>query len=117
MSASEKLRALDKSMTPAGELGWWFDGRDIFHKKPGTNLDQIIIPLGHLISDTYTADGAVSRDDFEAIAALRNALPLITDVVEAAERWDDGCCICSTYPPHAPDCPLVALQEHLEGEE
>lgn len=46
---------------------WWFDGRDIFHKPPGTNLDQIIVPLGHVISDTYTS-GAVNLSTVRLMA-------------------------------------------------
>lgn len=36
------INALDQA--PQGS-DWWFDGRDIFHKPLGTNLDQIIIPI------------------------------------------------------------------------
>lgn len=39
---SDELRDL---LAEADAGPWWYDGRDIFHKKPGTNLDQIIIPI------------------------------------------------------------------------
>ncbi len=40
--SDEDLRTL---IAEADAGPWWFDGRDIFHKRPDTNLDQIIVPI------------------------------------------------------------------------
>lgn len=83
--AAARLRALHERMTPLGDLGWWFDGRDIFHKQPGTNLDQVIVPFGHVLTDTFTPEGRINVEDVRGFAALRNALPELIAAVEAAE--------------------------------
>jgi len=57
VSASEKLRALDAAIAPVGDEYWPPDG------------------------EVWMAGG-----NLEAVAALRNALPLIADVIEAAEE-------------------------------
>jgi hypothetical protein len=68
---------------------WWFDGRDVFHKKPGTNLDQIIIPLGQVLSDTFTADGAVNPADVRLFVDAVNERDALVAALAAAEKERD----------------------------
>lgn len=39
----ENLRKL-VSEAPAGS-DWWYDGRDIFYRPEGTNMNQLIVPF------------------------------------------------------------------------
>lgn len=56
---------------------WWFDGRDIFHKKPGTNLDQIIIPIPSAEETFHPSQGVTP-----ATAKLASLAPeLATEVI------------------------------------
>ena len=122
-SASEKLRGLDGAMTPGPwEHGWtpgYLDGMQSQHVETGyassppltlrspAHTEEIATVWNYLLPTVGNADG---------IAALRNALPLIADVVEWLEREHGrphlvpsdliGCRGCNA---------LTALREHLEG--
>jgi hypothetical protein len=76
---------------------------------------------GQFRIETFTAfDVPHIRTGGPQIMALLDALPELAAVVEAAEKWDDGCCVCGYYAflpggvkMHAPDCALVALEAKL----
>lgn len=91
MTASEKLRALDEAATPAT-----WDERAV--------IDRLVY---------------VKPEDGQLIATLRNALPLIADVVEAAEAVemipdDHGTAEDWVRDLDTMDVALTALREHLE---
>jgi hypothetical protein len=64
----EALRQLLDAAPPGSD--WWFDGRDLFYKPQGTNLDQIIVPF----PETFHPDQAVARATGFLIAAAINLL-------------------------------------------
>lgn len=74
----------------ADEGPWWFDGRDIFHKKPGTNIDQIIVPLGQVVGETLTPDGAVCVATAKLMALAPELLAYAEQLTEALRRETRG---------------------------
>ena len=102
MSASEKLRALDTAMKQGPvdvvvEDGdeWWF----------GAGEQVVLRPQAGPKWESVVVGGGEDREEIQALAALRNALPLIADVIEAAE----GC----TDRSYALSDALTALEAHL----
>lgn len=75
MSAAEKLRALDEAMTP-GTWGIFVPVRNPEHAAAGYTTE---VPTDHW---GYYLD----ENDEKGVAVLRNALPEIIAVVEAAEE-------------------------------
>jgi len=72
-----------RSLLAEADAGpWWFDGRDIFHKKPDTNLDQIIIPIPSA-EETFHPSQAVTPATAR-LASLAPELALsLADALEA----------------------------------
>lgn len=79
MSASERLRELDGEATP----GPW-EARVYDHLRPGSSPLPMRSVYGHLRQNILRDEP--SEPDANLIATLRTALPLIADVVEAAEK-------------------------------
>lgn len=111
MSASERLRALDAGMTPGP---WAYAGSAI---QRGPLREHPHDPAKPWLTNV---DGGV--------ASLRNALPLIRDVVEAAERVSEqigamgstekgeAALVAAGIESNQLAWHLAALREHLEGE-
>lgn len=64
-SLDELLRA-----APQGS-DWWFDGRDLFYKPAGTNLDQVIVPFPETWHESQEVPQAVGHLIAAAINYLR----------------------------------------------
>ena len=105
MTASERLRALDGAATP----GPWGVYEDV-EVSGGEEY-----PFFRLTNDKgwlMSLDASDLRGpDAHLMAALRSALPLIADVVEAAEAE----CISIREQDTKLGRALTALTEHLEG--
>ena len=64
--------ALDAALAAAPQgSDWWFDGRDLFYKPEGTNLDQIIVPFPETWHETQEVPQAVGRLIAIAVNYLR----------------------------------------------
>lgn len=75
MSREEEIRARADA---ASNGPWWYDGRDIFHKPTGSNMDQIVIPLPL----TWHESQAVPDADAEFIAHAREDIPWLLDQLD-----------------------------------
>jgi hypothetical protein len=58
------VEALD-ACPPGSE--WWYDGRDIFHRPDGTNMQQIVIPLPETWHESQRVPDSVARLVVEAV--------------------------------------------------
>lgn len=103
MSLSQLLEQAD-----AGP--WWYDGRDIFHKKPGTNLDQIIIPIPDK-HETFHPSQAVTPATAQLAALAPDAIQLLTEMADALDygyfdRTTDTwrCAMCDAPEGHNEGC-------------
>ena len=75
-----RLAEIRKREQEASNGPWWYDGRDIFHKKYGTNLDAIIVPL----PETWHKTQAVPDADAEFIAHARDDIPWLLSKLATA---------------------------------
>jgi hypothetical protein len=78
MSASKKLKALDEAATPV-ESGWTVSA-----------LTHIYGDCGDGVRDVLIAQANWRQQDADLVVAIRNALPQIVAVVEAASPDTEG---------------------------
>jgi len=78
-----------KDLAAKADAGpWWFDGRDIFHQRPGTNLQQIILPIPSA-AETFHLSQAVNPDTAKLASLAPEMAALLMDTVGVLEtlRW------------------------------
>ena len=79
---TDRVAEIRKREQEASNGPWWYDGRDIFHKKHGTNLDAIIVPL----PETWHKTQAVPDADAEFIAHARDDIPWLLSELAALQE-------------------------------
>lgn len=124
MTASERLRELER----AGATGRWEVYEETHHEPTDDPkyTDRWILDDGVILN---WGDGDIPLGPAELIVTLRNALPLIADVIEAAEEaYDDcpnmdapyhtsvNCNFCSSAQVQSGRNRLTALRDALQPE-
>lgn len=87
MKASERLRELDGAMTPGPWGIWEYSDDSVYIESGSEGTSGGSVQHGEFVVE-LRENTANKLDDLADACALRNALPLIADVVEAAEKFE-----------------------------